>query len=895
MVKRRNKKSPAQVVDIDSMSRARKQVADLQEVPPGLTLAKDPKMLAKQAKFLLAEDEIEELTAQDRLLWLDARLRGFCYAARKTKDPRRHLRDRIKSEFPGLTKVLEAQIEPRIERAVLLHVEGKTEAEVDSLPTPTEEDERKIDRLFAETEPSKEMQEDADGNVVPVYSLGDEVVTENNPNYRDGPSVGRITEKFKPPKVDDLVGDKPPRTLSDLYARWPIEDDDSFYLRVDRLEPKKYQGMQAAGFVENVHGRALSEVEMQRRYGGSKYHVTLYGPDPRGKVDSGGRLKVKALTDAITVYIPGVPPLIFPIPREDPMSQQFYPAPNPQNPFGAPVARPASPSEAQMHKTDKEHEKWLFEQQLAVKKEQTQIGDKMFDSFAQFSKAQLEQQREDSRIREERHAKELEAEKEARRRQEEAVEKAKSTSSDAALQMLDRLGPQREAEIRRLESYYKEQLTTVRVAFEDQMKAMRERHEGDLRRADERLKDVETNYRMLLEQERGASARTLDQERQSWNTREKELRDQADRQVMQVKESMQLRIDDMKERHAAEVKNLERMQSQITTTMRESFEVKTAVTEQTSQMSREQLENRVQELREELERARLEAEDAKDIPKQLAKASEMAEALGFEKKDANEPKTPWERFAATAGTGIGQVLGNIDQWLPQVMSQRQQAQQAQQVRMLQAAQEQQQQRQRQQQAAQARQAAARAPQQAPPGQQAAQAPEQRRSRAVQWDSTGQEPVNRGVEPSAPLGFKAEEEPQEKNPEKSAERPVTSVEQAVAKHMEASNGASEEAPPLPPKFLEHFSHEGIYGFLISAQQAVETQTPAASFSDLFVAKYRESAAVLVKEFSPAEIVEATRQVAPNSVLVRRQGEKWLGTLWREMSSALQRANASAAVS
>lgn len=877
------KKKAHKVVSIDKLSKDKAakgdKTATAKEGPRfvpqlgKLTLSSDPKVVVEQAKFLKLQhpEDIKMLNPTERSVLLDRRLQ---VAARKAKaakeEPRGYLR-KYMEDFPGLNDELWEQIEERIE-----YVLG---APIEPLPDPI---------------PHMEKQKAPDGKEINVYhEIGDDgEPEEKNPRFRDGPTVGMIMEKEKPA---DLVGDQPPKNLADLYARWDIEGNDQFSLRIERTKPKTYQGHQVAGYLGEIRGFRVTEAQLMQWYGGSELKITLYGPDPRAYSDENGNIKIKALTEPFTLSIPVMPPNLSALPGTEVAMNPMQQYPNPMAPF-APVQpqRPSTPADATMHKTDREFQKYQFEKKLEEEKRQAQLNDVMFNGFMKMSSDQMSQMREEARRREEQQQKQLEEEKRARREQEEAIAKAKESSSEAALKMIDKIGPNHEAEIRRLENYYSQQVQSIKDTYENLIKTMRERHEGDLRRADERLRDTESNYRQMLEQERSQHTKSLESERASWTQREQQMRDQTEKQVAAVRESLNQRIEDLKERHAAEVKNLERMQNQMTNTMKESFDVKSTVSEHTHQMSREQLEQRITEQREEMERLRQEVAEAKDIGKQLEQAQATAELLGFEKKDANEPKTPMERFAATAGSGLSQILGSANEWLPRVMEQRQ-AQQQQQVHLLQqqqAAQQQAQQAAQQRAAARAAQAQAQAQaaQNSPAGAEAAASRGQRW--AARWASEGQAPPQR-PEPSAPLGFQSAEEKVESAPRKPAERSTENVVNTSGQEVSSkeemkseSNGSAQEHPEIPEKFLQYFPPEGIRGFLMNIQQFVEDGSPASAFADLFVGSYRDSAVALVQHFKPEEISEAVRKMDPKSPILRRQGERWLQTLWREMAQLTQ---------
>lgn len=879
MAARKQKPQP-QRRNIDALAnKTAKKVEKPEQSLEELHFSDEPKLFSMQAKFVQVPlERLQEYSEaeRDELLHMYVWRRYREAEEAGVKDP---VQDTIRrlSDFPSGM--------PTNSAAVRKIIAARKKA-LDTPPGADEADEEEDEPLL----PSTVIQQH-DGEDVTVYMEGgEEKISETHPRRRDGPTVGRIKQlepSVRP--VADLVGDRPPTNLADLYYRWPIEENDQYYIRLERTKPKRYQGVDVAGFVADIRGRRVTEAEIQQVYGGTEYKLTLYGPDPRTRPDENGDLKIKPLAAPFTLTVPVLPPNIYALPgTENSMTQ-----PNPMNPF---AQRPTNNSDAAIHKTDTQYKQWEAEKQAEREAKVAEMNLGMFQTVMSTSEKQIEREREEARRKEERHEKELAAEREAREKREEALRNAKEESNSAMLQLFKEVSPDREAEIRRMVDSHGMQMDTLRRAFDDQIKTMRDRHDGDLRRADERLKDTETQYRLLLEQERSSNQKTIDTERQSWAQRERDLRDQFDKQLTSLEKQHTQRVDDLKERHSTEVKNLERAQVQMMNVIKESFDTKVAVSEQTHGLMMQHAGERLDDARADAERARAEAEEAKDITAVLDRAKAQAEALGFTKPEDGAPKDWKERLVTMLGTGVSQFVGGAQEWMPQVMENRQNRQL--QMAQMAAAQNQQQQQQR---VAAARQAAAR--QQAVA--QSANTPaaaEQRRSRGAQWATEGQAPprpvtTEPGFQEPAQSAPPPRPEPKQEQtaaPEqKPAEQSIVTTDGAEVPE-ESGNGSSSMPSIFPQKFLDHFSEEVVIGVVSQVESQIKLQQPAPEFGELFVDQFPAEAERLVKNFEPQEIVDAIKAIhgAEMSPILSRDGQKWLQGLWKGISRAIERKRAAA---
>lgn len=756
-------------------------------------------------------------------------------------------------------------------------------------------------------EPPYEMQ----GSVRVYHDMGDIGDFQGvDKTQRDGISVGPILETDKPV---DLVGDRPPRTLTDLYSRWPIEADPQYFLRLERIKPKTYQGVGTAGFVGEIRARKITEVDIANTFGGSEYKITLYGPDPRGRTDEENRIKIKALTEPITLTVPVYPPIIRTISENLESTQTM-------NPFGPMVAPPTTTGDASIHKANAS----FFSDAMKMMKEDfvkrdatsSQATSQIISVISESSKSQVELLQQQAKEREAALLKQIEdLRDDVKRAQQEKgtvateVSRAKDEANTQLLKYMEKLTPDKQAEISRLQSYYDSQIDNMRRSHEDQMKALRESHQvaidrlvetnkSHVDRLESRNRDVETQYRLLLEQERSQAARLLEQERTQsskqlelergqWVTREQQLRDQLRDQSSTERELSAQRIADLKERHAEEVKNLERSHERELRSLRDSADVKLTVSKDTSALMIKQAEERLKDAQEEAERARDEAEDAKDITKHLERAEKTAELLGYEKKDANEPKGPWERLASTAGVGLSQAFAGMDQWLPAVMAARAQNQAL----------------------AAAQQPPQLGPQRVRPGQQPSMAPQQQqpqqqRQGGVEWASRGAKVRPRTAPAPAPVqgpppGFREEIVAP---PMTSPPPPVTipsmpppaqeiSMSQPPPEMVVQSEEMSQmDRMPdfeFPEKFRQFFAPEAMYGLLTQTEQFVRDQVDPYGIAPIMVNMHAEGTANLVNNFEPKDITDLVEQMGnEQSPLLRRDGRKWLEKLWKAARKELK---------
>lgn len=723
--------------------------------------------------------------------------------------------------------------------------------------------------------------ETPDGKSVKVYhNHGDMPPAQPNPHRRDGMTISDIAELEKPVLVDDLVGDRPPRTLADLHARWPLGSNPEFFLRVVRTKPKRWQGIDTAGFITNLAGIRVDEQYIAQSFGGNEYKLQLYGPDPRGKEDVEGRVVIKELTEPITLTIPGLPPNVMAIPGVIPQEGNSMMNGNPMMPFG-PTA-PVTDAEAKMHKNSIDffsaNNQRILEESRRREKSMMEANSSVLDYVTKTQEQQKELDREERRRRDEENKARIEEERKERVRAEQRAAELASTTEekkqqygDAIMKMVEKLGPNHEAEVTRLSQYFQSQLDGERRSSQAIIQGMRERHEGDLRRSDERYRDMESQYRAMLEQERSTSQTTLNTERGQWQQRERDVRDDMNRQMQNERDMSKQRIEDLKERQRESLEQLTKAHERELRVIKESFDTKLTVKDETHQMTMLHLNERLEDAKSDVERAREEAEEAKDLPRQLEKMEATAAVLGYEKKDADQPKSAWERLALMGGSALSQLASNAPQIMESIQEQRQQRAlaAATQVRQMQPA------------------GPPRPVPQPHPG-----STEQRATRGAQWSAQNAprrappEQEVPGFQPQpAPSPVKTEVRTSE--PSELLQNPATS--EVIPEDLSESSGSSEGSVPIPEKFTKVFPKEAVVGFLSQLEMQIASQGNPEGFALLFLNSYADGAKQMSANFTPEDIFEAVEGM-PNgelSPIVRADGRKWVAKFYASLAKEVKK--------
>jgi hypothetical protein len=706
---------------------------------------------------------------------------------------------------------------------------------------------------------------------------------ERDPLRRDGMTIGKITEFDPPPDVLGNERERNPRTLMDLYHRWPVGDGEHF-IRVERIQPKQWQQVPCAGYLGDIR-EPIPEKKFQQFFGGREYELTLYGPDPTGKLDPNtGLPRIKALTNPIKVTVPVLPPnlAVLPAMLTNNEAKQEAEMTQPWNPF-APAAvavSPTTPADAQVHKSNVDLVtnvlRMTQEENRELRKAREQEGAGTSKQLLDWQRDVLEGVRKDAEARERILREELAEARRIAEKKEEEIEKirqqvqaATGRTDGTTLELVKALGTSgAERDAQRAE-YYRQQIDALRASHQDILRAAEERHRQEIGRQDERMKELDAYYRRLFD----------DMKRQS-EEREKTLKEEIDRVRRDERDAAEARVRELKERYEERLRDQEKSFERELRTAKENWETKLSTSVATKDFEIATLRDRLEEAREEAAEARSKAEENNDPIVVMEKAKKNAEALGYAKVD-DAPKTPWERFAATAGAGLGHALQNIDQWLPQAAAAiggRNAPQQG------------------------AVQGLA-APPQLTAAASAARAvqPPQRtlRPRAVAWAASGQPPVPPEA-PEVPIGFQAQASPAPPVPDAPSRSPVTDPVAPQAHPAPPSPPQQHNGTAVPPRVQvpnqlgKVFGDDAVMQFLQQLDLAINMGMEPSDFASRFISGYREAAVQMVTVYKPEDVSAfvTTLPGADRSAILRRDGSKFLTGLWAEIKKQTGQSSATA---
>jgi hypothetical protein len=716
-----------------------------------------------------------------------------------------------------------------------------------------------------------------------VHSTGDKVpATDPMASRRTAPTVGPIESR-----VEDLVGDRPPRTLADVYARWSLlgrRGGEDFYLRVERAYPKKFGGIDVNGYLGEIRDVVCNEEQFGRFFGKGQYQLQLYGPDPKGRRDDDGGRLVKALTDVFTIDIPDIygPPKLVPMPskpkgQHHPQEGTMFPGqPNPLNPFGTGqfgMPTPTTQADAAVHKTSLDFAASMMGQRqrdLEERERQIRSADggnagappkHVFEFIGQANRQQAEAMRNDADARErilrhqlDRSEKERERVMEEVRELKRTVENGRASASGDALE----IAKLRDGDAQRLHEHYRNQLDNAQRSHDDQNRSLKEAHEAEIKRERDRFTEQQTYY-----------DRQLAEERRRAQDREKELKDEGERVRREEREQADKRVSEAEKRAEERLKDQENQHQRELRTTKETYESRVDTTKTKMEFELSHTRERLEDARQEATKAKEEAEKAKDPVTAVKEFEAKAKELGLEKPDPGEPKTMWDRFAAAAGSGVGQALANTDlstlagalrgAVVPGARPGPQQMPPGQR------------------------------PQQLPPGQ---RAPQQRgpSSRAMQWASEGARIPGPTAQPQPPQVVQQEPQPRPVQPAQ-PEPPAPAPAQAAQPEPPAQQ--PEQAAPqqiqLPTHRLrEVFGDEPIVQFIGNVEQAINTGFDPGEFATMFFAQFPGDAGKLATDFGPDDAVTFVKgiPIAAASPVLRRDGKKWLEKLWESMRAKVQ---------
>jgi hypothetical protein len=693
--------------------------------------------------------------------------------------------------------------------------------------------------------------------------------TEADPKRRDRATLGEV----RPVDNVDLVGWTQPKNLRDIYSRWTIGDGQHF-IRVERIDPRVWQQIPTAGYIGEIR-EPISEEQFHAFYGGRVYKLQVYGPDPKGRMDATTGLPIiKPKTEPFPYNVPMLPPNLLALPGTSPGKQGERVM---QSPFSAffpgaqPTGIPATPADAQMHKTTVDFFSTLLKRSEDEREDLRRAAtsgpsEGVLKVVSESSKSAIEQANRAAEARERTLLESLSQAREDNKALSAKIEKLAEQQNENrgspvqdAVTLMQTVHPTKSAEEEalRLRASHTAAMTALKTGHEEEIKRERTRHDDELKRLKERLDDAEKAYKAKLDDIDRAN-----------KVRERELRDEtervrtderavAERRVQETIARFDDRIKDLREQHGREL----RMQTE-----QHSTRVETTKGNLELQLSNQK--ERIAQLKDDLDQARADLSSATDPSEVIKKAEQQAKVLGYTKRDENGPQTAGERFASTVGMGLSKAFETMNDWVPKAITASRAGAPALGGPAVQPGQ----------------QRALGQPQQ--PGQPGMQQPRPGPSRrAVSWASAGSVPVagqQYTIPPETPQPAPA--------PQPAAQQPPPPAQQQAAPSQDPA--PQQPSAPSPPsngngaattRLGRVFPDEIVVQFRTEVERAINTGFSAEAFAQRFVGTFPEPARMLVSLHKPEDLIEVVRGMpdGADSPILRRDGTRWVEELWQQI--------------
>jgi len=495
-----------------------------------------------------------------------------------------------------------------------------------------------------------------------------------------------------------------PRTLEDLYAKFPIGDgSDTYKLRVIRLSPTRFGGFYVQGNLGDFRER-ISMDQFVQRFGGEKYEVLVMGPPAGREMTAGIDFETKA---SLQLLVPGRVNL-----DSLPVSEEEFPMMSQRTGYGGRALVDDHPNVRMKELDIAERERQRADEERRSLAERVLEQSRPQESVIQAAVSQanttvelLREQAVSQRLR----IDELMKENGQLR---ERVIKAEADASKSVLinetEKTRELETRYQAQLAQLKEAHAREITELKDRFAKEQAELRDRVAKELSEVKERaakdLQDAQTRSRDDLERQRVMYQDRLDQatreqvtklqDKDGERTRYQEeaakererLREEMARREAQLKDTHQIQVDSLKTTFEARIHDLERSSAREAAALRETrdrevqavkdqYASQAAFSKETTAFKIDTSANEMARLRDEVRKLEREADELraqvhKPFMQQLQEAKETASILGLEEpteKGAEEGPFDWKK---TIATGVQELLKNAPEMLDKVKEMR---------------------------------------------------------------------------------------------------------------------------------------------------------------------------------------------------------------------------------
>jgi hypothetical protein len=522
--------------------------------------------------------------------------------------------------------------------------------------------------------------EPAAGEAPPPEVL-DVLAQENASQVTDleaGRAMVGVTDPYRP--IQPMRQSAPPHareadTLEDLYSLHPKLGAGEWKVRVERLQPRTFNGVPVTGVIDDFSER-MSIDQFKRRYGGSVYLLRVMKPTEDEGNTEGSYVTVKT----IKIRVPGAPTGIG-------MEEADM--------FNNGQVRVIGGSDPSVEKArldaDLRREEMMREELRARDSrlaEQSRTPDEVMSHFQQASSAAIGAIERSASSTTEMWQKEAAALRLELREREVEVNKLRDAMVVVKTEANEKMRDQETVRIQQLQTAHATELSQLRAQYQDSSNQQKERY-------DERIAALNMSAAKELDSARREAAIERERSQTDHSSRYQQMNDAYRREIDNLRETYDRRVEDLKSSSTSENKFLrDRLESEVSN-VRENERTRAELQIQTAHQQVQLLRDERNRLDAENQRlkAQLEVERAKQIKDPLVALEEsekMARYTGMvrpEEVTAPAEESTFATVAKTVGPQLMEVLGRMagprpQQMQPQVQYLRPGQQAQQQVRSL---------------------------------------------------------------------------------------------------------------------------------------------------------------------------------------------------------------------
>lgn len=464
----------------------------------------------------------------------------------------------------------------------------------------------------------------------------------------------RPTQPLRPPTTHV----REPDTLEDLYALHPKLGGGEWKVRVERLQPRTYNGVPVTGIIDDFSER-ISIDQFKRRYGGAVYLLRVMAPTEDEGSSEGSYRTVKTMK----IRVPGAPTGVGMEEAADMMNNGQVRVIGGMDPSVEKARLDADLRREEMMR----EELRARDNRLA---EQSRTPDEVISHFQQASSAAIGAIERSASSTTEMWQKEAAALRLELRAREEEINKLRDEMVRVKTEANEKMRDQETVRIREMQTAHATEMTREREQFRDALAQQKDRY-------DERIAALNLSSIKELDAARREAAIERERSQKDYSDRFMQTSEAYKREIDNLRDTYDRRVEDLKSSAASENKFLrDRLESEVSN-VRENERTRAELQIQTAKQQVQLLLDERNRLDAENQRlkAQLEVERAKQIKDPLValdEAEKMARYTGMvrpEEVTAPAEESTLVTVAKTVGPSVMELLSRFAAPRPQMQQQ----------------------------------------------------------------------------------------------------------------------------------------------------------------------------------------------------------------------------------